>query len=297
MIKLAFIILNYENYSDTVECVESLQSFISPAVKAIVLDNGSSDRRIDRLSSLFPEIDYIAHAHNSGFCEGNNIAVRYAQKKYNPEYFFLLNNDASVIQFDLSSMINYLTVNHTIGIMGAKIYNSSMNKFWAAGGMLNLARGWVKNRGFEQKDIGQYERIMDIDFVDGCAMIINARALHKVGLLDPVFFAYHEDADICLRMKKNGYRVVYYPRIIICHKVSKTTGGEYSVFASYYRWRNRLLIIKKHASKKQKYIFNYMLFPLIAVRDVCRFVYLRKSRCIPSLFKGYFNFIKIKGAL
>src|SRR3970282_211531 len=93
--EVAVVILNWNGFSDTSECLDSLRRITYPSFKAIVIDNGSSGDEASALRERFPEARVIASPKNLGFAGGCNLAIRQAADD-EPEYVLLLNNDVTV---------------------------------------------------------------------------------------------------------------------------------------------------------------------------------------------------------
>ena len=94
---ICIILINYNSYDDTVECVRSLinQEYVN--YKVIVVDNYSKDHnKLKSDSFLNKHCDVILSNSNDGFAAGNNIGIRFAKEKYNPDYYWVLNNDTVV---------------------------------------------------------------------------------------------------------------------------------------------------------------------------------------------------------
>lgn len=101
--KLAFIILNYNTYEDTVLCIESIFRFsgIDPEnIKIVIVDNASTDNSANELESKYSEnsdIVLLKNAENLGFARGNNVGIRFTLKEYDPEFLVVLNSDTELM--------------------------------------------------------------------------------------------------------------------------------------------------------------------------------------------------------
>ena len=93
--KVTIIILNWNKAEDTIECLNSLHELSYNNSSIIVIDNASTDNSVQKIKQKFPDIMLISNKSNLGFCEGNNIGMRYAFQS-GAEYIFLLNNDAVI---------------------------------------------------------------------------------------------------------------------------------------------------------------------------------------------------------
>jgi len=105
--------------------------------------------------------------------------------------------------------------------------------------------GTFRGRGRLEEDRGQYDREEEVLSPSGCALLVRREALDKVGLLDDDFFIYGEDADLSLRVRLAGWKVVYVPSSIVYHKYSATTGA-YSPIKAFLVERNRIWLTIKN---------------------------------------------------
>ena len=104
MPKVFIIILNWNGYQDTVECLQSVRRLTYPSCKVIVVDNGSSDGSAAKLKEEFKEVFYIENKENLGFATGNNVGISYALEN-GADYILLLNNDTVVEPMVLEDMV------------------------------------------------------------------------------------------------------------------------------------------------------------------------------------------------
>jgi len=287
---LAVIILNWNRPDDTIECIESIK--YDNSIKIIVVDNGSTDDSINKIKTRFPDIIIVENKTNSGFGEGNNIGIKKAKELYNPNYYFLLNNDTVVKNDTIKLILDFIEINPEAGIIGPKILNYySKEKIWSAGGEIKLWKGWVKNRGEGETDTGQYNKTEQVNFISGCAMIVKKEVIETVGYFDKDYFTYFEDADLCIRAIKHGYSILYYYKPEVYHKCSTTCGCEYGELQSYYRLRNRLLFIRKNTGPLCFLFFFIFIFPLIFFRDIFRYLRRRKIKELKKVIEGVIDFL------
>lgn len=293
--KVCVIILNWNKEKFLHECLESLKRQFFTSYKIIVWDNGSIKGSLDKLTKEFPEVDFIFSEKNLGFAEGNNRAIEESKKKYDPPYYFLLNNDTIADEKALLEIMNLMESDQKIGVVGPKILCYPDKRIiWAAGGELIKWRLMGKNRGAGDKDNGQYNKAEEQIFVSGCAMLIKKEVFETAELLDQKFFAYLEDLDFCLRAKRHGWKIFYQPKTIIYHYGSITAGGEYSSFQSFYRWRNRLLLINNQAPFFHKIFLFFIFFPVLMARDTFRYFKKGLFKEYKQLWMGLIDFIFIK---
>ena len=135
-----------------------------------------------------------------------------------------------------------------IGLAGPKIfYFSRKDVIWSAGGEVSFWRGRTRHRGIRQKDSPMFSERRDVDYLTGCALMARKEFVEKVGMLDTSYRMYGEDADWCLRARRAGYRVAYVPEALAWHKVSVSSGGEFSPSKIYNKTMSNVLLFRRHA--------------------------------------------------
>ncbi|MCE5214153.1 MAG: glycosyltransferase, partial [Methanobacterium sp.] len=96
--KVTIVIVNWNGWEDTIECLKSLYHVNYTNFNIIIVDNHSQDDSVKKIKDYIEnkKLILIVNDENYGFAEGNNIGIRYAQKNFNPDYILLLNNDTIV---------------------------------------------------------------------------------------------------------------------------------------------------------------------------------------------------------
>ncbi|MCG2686226.1 glycosyltransferase family 2 protein [Candidatus Parcubacteria bacterium] len=127
--KVSIIILNWNGWRDTVECLQSLSKLAYPNYEVVVVDNGSTDddreqlkSQISKLKSTTQNLKLIFNNKNLGFAEGNNVAIRQVLKEGRSDFILLLNNDTVVDKDFLSELVAAAQRDEKIGIVGPKVY-------------------------------------------------------------------------------------------------------------------------------------------------------------------------------
>jgi GT2 family glycosyltransferase len=254
------IILNWNGYKETIDCLESLKKINYSNYKIVIVDNGSTDDSVNIIEKKHPEIHLIINKKNLGYCEGNNIGMNYAFK-YKPDYILLLNNDVVVSPNFLEELVNVSECDKKIGLVGPKIYFESMpDILWFAGGKMDYSTGKAEHIGYLEKDKKQYDDILDTEYVTGCSVLIRTSIIKKLGGLDNSYFIYYEDIDLDFRLKKAGYKTLYAPKSMIWHKVSSASGGEENAFKDYYMSRNPFFFARKNIQNNRSKFITYMFF-------------------------------------
>ena len=119
--KVAIILLNWNEYQDTIECVLSLKDMEYDNYEILIIDNGSTNDSVAILQEKFPEVTLIKSKENLGFCEGNNVGIRHALKN-GSDYLFVLNNDTVVDKHVLEFLVKAAEDNNDMCIYAPKLY-------------------------------------------------------------------------------------------------------------------------------------------------------------------------------
>src|SRR5205823_1889527 len=114
--RVGIIILNWNSYQVTSECLLSLRKLNYPNTEIVLVDNGSSDDSADRLQNEFPEIRVLRNPENLGFPGGNNVGIRYVLDR-GADYLLLLNNDTVVQPDFLRELVQVAESDATIGLL------------------------------------------------------------------------------------------------------------------------------------------------------------------------------------
>lgn len=243
------IVLNWNSYSDTVDCLESvLESSIHGfGLEIIVVDNGSSDGSSDRLEKEYPFIRFLRAVENLGFARGNNIGVRRALE-LGSDYVLLLNDDVIVSDRYILTLVTFMQDSPEVGIAGGKVlFADRPDVIWAAGGKIDWLRGRFQGYGYKQTAAEQkYTSIREVGYIPAAAAIIRARVLESIGLLPECYFLGGEEADFAVQAKRANYKVCYVPAksARVWHKVGYSSQSDAPMI--YNRFRNAFLFLERN---------------------------------------------------
>lgn len=256
---VSIILVNYNGYEDTVECVRSLKEIDYDNYEVIVVDNGSTTSPTDlQTSYLSDNTCFIRNKENLGFAGGNNVGIRMALT-HNPQYLLLLNNDTVVKKDFLSQLVEIAESRSDVGIVCGKIYwFDEPDILWYDGGAINRETCITTHYNYNKIDNHKKNlEIKEITFATGCMWLIPIQAQKIVGYLSEKYFLYAEDDDYCCRIIDAGLKIYYNPASVIYHKVSRSTGAM-STNTQYYTARNQLMIIHKFSTNKPKAYYCYL---------------------------------------
>ncbi len=281
--KVFVVILNWNGWQDTIECVESCLNLNYSNYKIVIVDNGSTDNSLTILLAKFPQLDLLQSGGNLGFSGGNNVGIRHALAN-GADYIWLLNNDTIVDDDALSALVRVADSDRRIGIVGSKLYYyDEPEKIAFAGGFWKNTPLYPVHRGVDELDHGQYDAVEDVDFITGCSLLIKSAVINDIGEMHADFFLYWEDIDWNASAAEHGWRIVFVPNSRVWHKVSASTNSQPGI-KTYYSVRNRLLFLQRHRR-------NLMLSAYVRAVMVCmRYALLGRKMNAMLYFNGLKDF-------
>ena len=223
-------------------CLDSvLSQELDGGFEVILVDNGSRDGTVEHVRKRHPGVRVIEAGRNLGFSAGCNLGLRHARGLYP----VLLDNDTRTHSGWLRALVEAADAEPKAGAVCSKLILMGNPSVLNGAGLLLFDDGFGVCRGWLEKDGGQYEQREEVFAGPGNGLLLRRAALAEVGLLDRVFFAYYDDADLCWRMRLRGWRVIYEPRALIEHRHGGSNASPAFVF---YTNRNRILMTLKNAS-------------------------------------------------
>ncbi|MEA3273460.1 MAG: glycosyltransferase family 2 protein, partial [Patescibacteria group bacterium] len=267
MSSLAIIIPNWNGRKVLKKCLDSLRIQTFKDFETYVVDNGSSDKSNRMIAEDYPEVRLIKLKENTGFAKANNIGIRQAikddaqannQKEQKLKYICPLNNDIELNAHYLEEMVmtakKYQKENGKLGILAAKLFFKYEPQLINTVGTLIQIDGSGMERGFREKDQGQYEETKEIFGSCGAAALYSVKMLQEIAYknrkgedcyFDEDFFAYYEDLDLNYRSRLLGYKAYYVPKAFAYH-VHSATGKSFSPFKSFHVHRNQYYVLIKN---------------------------------------------------
>jgi GT2 family glycosyltransferase len=290
--RVCVMVLNYNGRDYLPACLQSLRRLRYQPFEVWVIDNASADGSVEILRSDFPEVRLLANDTNLGFSIAYDRGFEQALAA-GFDFVWVLNHDTVVDPDALTALMEVALGDEKIGILGPKIYFADRpDTIWFAGGAVSLATGITRHYGLRQRDRGQHDQVRDVDYVTGAAMLVRRTVLERLGGFDPIFSpAYGEDADLCLRARKEGFRVVYVPQAKVWHKVSAATGGGLTPEKARLKVRHSFLLYKRHA-RWYHWISIPFFVALGLVVEVGRQLASGNIAAVGALFAGFWDVLR-----
>ena len=301
---VSVIVTSYNTRDLVRECLQSLaeECLRLPGglhAEIILIDDCSKDGTIEMVEAEFSAsevpVRFFRNSVNLGFGGANNAGMEKALGKY----ILLLNSDAFLHPGSLYRAIQKMDASPDVGIGGAKLvsrdggWQPSARQFpslWNdAITMTGLAARFPKSRIFGAPDRtwADPDEAADVDWVPGAFFLLRREALAKTGLFDPIFFIYLEEVDLCRRIKQAGYRVSYWPDVVVTHIGGETAKQNKSQLFSgsgsqvvLWRLRSTFLYYRKtHGWKAwQIYAFETVFYNLRRLRNLVSFDLERRQK-------------------
>ncbi len=280
MISAIILTWNSEEYIE--DCLTSLFSDVNLSgedMEIFVVDNGSTDNTREILASFskdHPNLNVISNKKNRGTTITRNLVIR----KSSGEKVLFLDSDTKILPGTIDILTNTLRDNERVGIAAPRLRNTDRSVQLSCKHFPTLTSKLTRHplmerisNGFMGKDLydlkiyaEDFSKTIEVDYCISAAWMISREAINQVGLLDENIFYSPEDVDYCLRMKLNGWRVLYNPDGTVIHAAQRASyknpriaishlKGLYYFFRKYGYWFDREKIyerIKSEGGKSNK---------------------------------------------
>lgn len=246
--KVCAVIVNYNGFADTIECLHSFKEQQGSSCRLLVVDNASNNDSVARICAAHPDVEIITTHKNLGFTGGNNVGIRHALAQ-GCDYLFLVNND-TVMEPDCLSHLLMCAQQHPEAavVSPAMYYYHDRTRPWFTGSAIDNVEGtYASLEGPVDAAV-----VTAVPWATGCAMLIPVEKMREIGGFDERFFCYYEDVDWSLRAREKNSTCVLCPAAVLYHKVAASSGGDGKPRLDYYNTRNHLLCLSKHASGQNR---------------------------------------------
>lgn len=260
---VGIVVLNHNGKALTEVCLQSILASPNPNKTIFVVDNASTDGSVEYLRARFPQVIILENQDNLGVTGGRNRGFRAACRQQ-IDYILSLDNDARIDPQAIDELIKVAISDSKIGILGPKTYHDDGSELLqCAGGRITYTENVTAERGTNEPDCGQYDRVEEVDYFPGCAFMARREVFEQLGFLDESFYGYgHEDTDFCTRAARIGYRIVYVPRAVMWHGGSSTIGS-YSPRKKYLEAINSIYYVRKYGNLNQR--LKYFLYAIVGL--------------------------------
>ena len=232
---LTVIVISYNTRALTLAALRTLFATTRETpLHVVVLDNASTDGSADAVAEAFPKVELIRSSDNLGFARANNVVAAAAQT----EFLLLLNPDTECHEGAVDNLMAFARDNPQAGIWGGRTVfpDGSLNigscwqriTPWSLFCMaVGLTAVFPRSDLFNTEALGSWKRdtVRNVDIVSGCFFLIARELWARLGGFDLRYFMYGEEADLCLRARRLGYRPMITPDAEIMHLVGAASSS------------------------------------------------------------------------
>lgn len=289
---IAVVILNWNGKKLLETFLPSIVAY-SEGATIYVADNASTDDSIAFIKSNFPEVKIVKNEENGGFAKGYNDALQ----KIQAPIYALVNSDIEVTENWLTPIVEEFKTHPETAIVQPKILDYENKKKFeyagAAGGYIDLlGYPYCRGRVFNalEKDKGQYNDRVDINWASGACLFIRSEIYHQLKGFDEDYFAHQEEIDLCWRANNFGYKIKYIGTSTVYH-IGGATLNEANSFKTFLNFRNSLYSLVKNLPKNKVFFFILIRMVLDGVAGI-RFTLQGRPIHMVAILKSHISFYR-----
>jgi GT2 family glycosyltransferase len=251
--------------------VEALLASEKVEVDVVLVDNGCTTDDVEVLERI-PRVTVVRPGRNLGFAGGCNAGAAAATG----EFLALVNGDAIVEPNTLARLVDE-AARPGVGAVGGSLRLAEDPALLnSAGNPVHiLGLSWVGR--FRERETGTEP--VDVTVATGACMVLRRDLWNALGGFDAEYFAYHEDAELSIRVWRRGLRVVYVPDAVAVHRYEFSRNA----FKFYLIERNRLMFLATLWSGRAL----LLLVPALAGLELAMLLLATKQRWLKQKLRGY----------
>ncbi|MFP4082734.1 MAG: glycosyltransferase family 2 protein [Candidatus Aminicenantes bacterium] len=291
--EISVILVNHNNKSHLKECLLALEkSSLRPCLEFIVVDNNSSDGSRDFIRDHFPLVRLIGNQKNRGFSAANNQGIRLSKG----DFILFLNPDTLPYAQSLNLMLQEIKSNPRVGAVGPALIKGE-NKFQVSfGSRVNFWKEFLQRcflNPYHRTILKRSRKKKEVGWLSGACLLVRKDILDREDFFDENFFLYFEDIDLCLRMRKKGWKLIYLPQARVFHREGASTSLQKTAARYEYR-KSQIYFYQKHNSRVS--LFLLRLYLLLNFSFLFLFHGLGKGRNFKEQ-KRFFRLLKRKAKM
>jgi len=267
------VVVNWNGGDENLACLASLAATGIEPERVVFVDNGSSDGSLAKVRERFRAVHVIANERNLGFGEGANQGARRVLE-LGAEAVFFVNNDVTCLPETLPGLLHYVDEHPNAGIVAPRVlYPGEPARVWCAGGMMTWRQNLSTLLGHGRSDGPEWRTERAVDYVAGCAMLVQREVFERIGFFEAAYFAYMEDVDFCLRAGRAGFEIVSVGSVACLHAPSSATGGGYNPRRKYMQGVNSVFFLRQHGGALQWLrfcVFDVATLPVLWIAGLFR---------------------------
>jgi GT2 family glycosyltransferase len=282
---VGIVVLNWNGGEQTVACIESLRRQEYADKFIVLVDNHSSSAERIALQNRYSDAADVRCCwldENRGYAGGNNAGVAAALSN-GAELIVIATQDVTFESGALAEMVA-ATADSGIGIVGPKVVDSGdPGRVLSVGErveipLLCLPRTWLRYR---RAGGGRY----DVGAVLGCVVLLTRRCLQAVRGFDDGFFAYYEEIDLCLRARREGFRIVCVPQAVVRHDGMRGFAAGFTGLSAELKARNLIRLIRRWA-RPLDYLLLVPTYILLVASSMGLYALRGRGDLVAAMLRG-----------
>ena len=301
---LSIIIVSF-NTKDLLEiCLSSVFKFLKGInFEVIVVDNASADGSA-QVAKSFSKVQVIENRKNLGFGVANNQGAKISKG----EWLFFFNSDAYLVDNSLPKLIATLDKDSKIGAAGPLILNEDRTIQQSVGFFPNLPQifYWMSfiddlpggemlrpyhvdhDRFYLAEASSAYAKDQKVDWITGAAMLVRREVFEKVGGFDKKIFLYGEDVDLCYKIKRTGFEIIFTPVAKIVH-LGRGSSERINILAIVGEYKGLLYFYKKHRGALAQFFLQLLLKWGALLRILIFGIVLQRRELLKAYWKAFWT--------
>jgi GT2 family glycosyltransferase/glycosyltransferase involved in cell wall biosynthesis len=249
--RVSAVVVSHNTRDDLLRCLAALATRVRLPLEVIVVDNASADGSAAAVRRDHPEVRVLESPENLGFARANNLGLREARAPH----VLILNSDAEVARGAVETMAALLEARSDVGIVAPRTLNEDGSVQVSFGEALTPLAEWrqqrlvrgvrARRRGALLEAARRASMEHEPAWVSASCLLARREVLDAVGGFDEAFFLYEEDVDLCVRVRRAGYKVVFTPAAEVVHRLG-TSMARSPERAAFEYHRSHLIYYRKH---------------------------------------------------
>jgi hypothetical protein len=284
-LRVCIVVLNWNGGAQTQACVESLRRQEYSDKFIVLVDNHSSPAEREDLRRRYGDAEDMRCVYlddNRGYAGGNNVGIELALAA-NADLVVIATQDVAFEPGALAEMVAAATA-PGVGIVGPKVLESGdPTRVLSIGErvpvpMLCIPRTLLRHRR-------ERAQPYDVGAVLGCAMLLTRPCLHAVAGFDEGFFAYYEEIDLCLRVRRGGFRILCAPRAVVRHDGMRGFAGGFTALSAELKARNLIRLIRRWA-RPLDYLLLVPTYLLLLATSMALYALRGRAYLLAAMLRG-----------
>ena len=272
--KLSIAVVNYNSGDYLFNCLNSLTKVNQEINFDVwVIDNASSDQSFEDAKKKFSNFTFVKNDQNLGFGKAYNQILG----KLKTKYILFLNPDSEVLKGTLKEMVQFMEANLDVGVSSCLVEKEDGSIDFASHRgfptpYASFLYFFLKDDSLYHLTNKDFSKPHEVDAISGAFFLVRKNVLDKVGYFDEDYFLYAEDIDLCFRIKKTGYKIVYVPSTKIIHHKGISSGikshsqqksfadleTRKKAFNSFYQ--TMIIFYRKNLAASYPFFINWLVY-------------------------------------